>query len=480
MFDLKLREQLPNWLFILFPKPHTNENNPDEERSIWGFFLCILFFLAIALVLVPVFLLIERNFDAALSALFAGIASALLRRLHRFTLDQMGSYMVWAGYLGVFSGVIASPLGVYNPVLGLYHLLLLLCTIFVPSSLYRLGGAILALYLFFVCYPLLGIDYYTPAPAFADVLLGALWLILSIFFMRFIVRSLISRSERIQYQQKELLRYRDSLEEIVVQRTMELEESRQEAEDAKVAAEAASRAKSHFLANMSHEFRTPLNAIIGYSELVSELLEEIDEPSAEIDEALHDVNAINHSGTHLLSVINQVLDLSKIEEERIKPSLYWTSLKQILDHTFDVITPLAQQKGLSFVCRDNFSPDLQILTDSTQVSQILVNLLGNAVKFTESGGVSVTVSETAINERPFVSFEIEDTGIGMSPEMINNVFKPFWQAEMSYVRHYSGTGLGLTISNRLCEGLNGRISLTSEQGVGTKFVVMLPVDSLNP
>jgi signal transduction histidine kinase/ligand-binding sensor domain-containing protein len=227
----------------------------------------------------------------------------------------------------------------------------------------------------------------------------------------------------------------------------------------------ASQAKSDFLANMSHELRTPLNAILLYGELLLENAVEAGDASA-----THDLERIRDSARHLLSLINGILDLSKIEAGKMTLFLEDVALGQLLEDVASVLTPMAQDKGNQLEMIQD--PSLNLLhTDMTKLRQILLNLVNNACKFTENGKITL---ETSL-EGEQIRFQIRDTGIGMTPEQCDRLFEPFVQADSSTTKKFGGTGLGLTISKRLCELLGGRIAVESQPGTGTVFTVFLPI-----
>jgi signal transduction histidine kinase/DNA-binding response OmpR family regulator len=233
---------------------------------------------------------------------------------------------------------------------------------------------------------------------------------------------------------------------------------------AKEAAEVANEAKSTFLASMSHEFRTPLNAIIGYAEMLEE--EAVDGGQEDL---LPDLGKIRSAGRHLLSVINDVLDLSKIEAGRTDLYLETFSVDTLLDEVAATVRPLAESKGNRLEIRKGDGLG-EMYSDLTKVRQTLLNLSGNASKFTEAG----TVTIDARRDGGDVVFEVTDTGIGIAPEHMDRLFQPFSQAESSTARRFGGTGLGLVISRRFCEMLGGDVTVRSEPGVGSTFTVRLP------
>ena len=250
------------------------------------------------------------------------------------------------------------------------------------------------------------------------------------------------------------------------------------------AAESANRAKSTFLANMSHELRTPLNAIIGYSEMLKEEAEELGSY-----ESVPDLEKIRTAGKHLLSMIDDILDISKIEAGRMDLYLETFDIHALIESAVATARPLVEKNGntLEVYCPENLET---MHADMTKVRQVLLNLLSNAAKFTKNGKITIGVerikneqlrmknqeesSEILISNSEFLSFRIADTGIGMTQEQLQRVFQPFTQADASTTRKYGGTGLGLAISQRFCQMMAGSIEASSELGSGTTFTVQLP------
>lgn len=243
--------------------------------------------------------------------------------------------------------------------------------------------------------------------------------------------------------------------------------------DTRDRAEEANKAKSRFLANMSHELRTPLNAIIGYSEMLQEIVTEDDFDRQELTE---DIAKVRGAGKHLLSLINDILDISKIEAGRMQVSIEAFNADQLVTEVVDTLRPLAekQQNQLSI---KQAGPVGFIRSDQLKVRQILFNLLSNAVKFTRNGTVEIDYQEDVEGDNRWVIFKIRDTGIGISSSVLAELFEPFSQADPSTTRKYGGTGLGLAISRSFAGMLGGDISVESEEGRGSEFVVRLPVMS---
>jgi PAS domain S-box-containing protein len=237
---------------------------------------------------------------------------------------------------------------------------------------------------------------------------------------------------------------------------------------AREAAEEASRTKSAFLANMSHELRTPMNAIIGYSEMLTEEAEDLGQESF-----IPDLKKIHSAGKHLLGLINDVLDLSKIEAGKMTLYLEEFDVPTMVAEVAATIQPLIEKNRNRLVveCPDNLAP---MRADVTKVRQMLFNLLSNAAKFTEDGRITLAMAPATQDGEPFVAFRVADTGIGMTPEQLKKLFQAFVQADASTTRKYGGTGLGLAISRKFCVMMGGDITVTSEPGKGTTFVAMLP------
>ncbi|MCW8910520.1 MAG: ATP-binding protein [Gammaproteobacteria bacterium] len=227
----------------------------------------------------------------------------------------------------------------------------------------------------------------------------------------------------------------------------------------------ANRAKSSFLANMSHELRTPLNAIIGYSEL---LQEKAKNTGAEDD--IRDLKNIHVSGVHLLSLIDDILDISRIEAGKTALYIEEESLETLINNILFTCSPLVNKKHNTLIKNVPDISDIKITSDITKVRQILLNLISNACKFTENGNITLNISL----DDDWVNFEVEDTGIGIDDEQLENIFQPFQQADSSTTRKFGGSGLGLAISRHYCEMMNGEISVQKNNNKGSVFKVKLP------
>ncbi len=238
---------------------------------------------------------------------------------------------------------------------------------------------------------------------------------------------------------------------------------------ARALAEAENSAKSTFLANMSHELRTPLNAIIGFSDaLLSGLFGPLGDPR----QAVY-LNDIRDSGRHLLSLINDLLDLSKVTAGKIELCLETVSIPALLADVASKLSPLADRRANRLEVRFEQPLD-QLCTDELRLKQVLYNLLGNALKFTEHGTVSLVVRRLMRGSKDWVEIDVADTGIGMSPEQVARLFQEYTQGDSQVARHFGGTGLGLALSRRLVRLMGGEITVNSRPGVGTTFTVHLP------
>ena len=257
-------------------------------------------------------------------------------------------------------------------------------------------------------------------------------------------------------------------------RTAQMYEEQQhlvsELSEAKEVAESANRIKSTFLANMSHELRTPLTAIIGYNELLREESTNLDRKT--LVSSLEKIEVAAH---HLLAIINDVLDMSKIEAGKTDVYLESVPVQELIENVLITAYPLIERSSNQFEL--NLAPDLgTIVVDQAKLRQVILNLLSNAAKFTDQGKISLSVSQhlqaDLTNE---IHFQVCDTGIGLTPEQIDSLFQPFTQADSSTSRKYGGTGLGLAISQRFCQLMGGEIVIDSKPGMGSCFTVRLPI-----
>lgn len=283
-----------------------------------------------------------------------------------------------------------------------------------------------------------------------------------------------SAADELRTSHRKLEEYSESLEDNVEERTRELRLAMHDAERARDTAEQANQAKSNFLAAMSHELRTPLTAIIGFSEIL------LADANAEgRTEAAADLERINGSGKHLLALINDILDISKVEAGKMDLHVEPFSIVALIKEVTDAIAPLVAGKKNRLIVESKQAP-AQMHSDMIKARQCLFNLLSNANKFTHEGEIVLTVRPIEKEGRSWIEFQVRDTGIGMTPGQMTKLFKAFSQADDSTSRKYGGTGLGLALTRQFCEMMGGTVTAASEFGKGSTFTIHLPARIVTP
>ena len=286
------------------------------------------------------------------------------------------------------------------------------------------------------------------------------WVLFEVAFLARSCHRAVQEMHDIADRQAEIEAAKESVEQQVQERTLELTEAR-------AAAETANLAKSEFLANMSHEIRTPMTSILGYLDLLRD-------PAAGEEERHEYAEVINRNGRHLMAIINDILDMSKIEAGKMNIERIPCSPVQILEEVFSMLGERAATKRIMLEQEHVWPLPTMIQSDPVRLRQILMNLISNAVKFTESGSVRVRLSYSAES----LIAEVSDTGIGMTDEQVQRLFQPFTQADTSMTRRFGGSGLGLRIAKSLAEMIGGDITVTSQQGKGSVFTLRVHVGAV--
>ena len=271
-----------------------------------------------------------------------------------------------------------------------------------------------------------------------------------------IARAFNKMIEALAQQQDQLKHHNEILEYEVQERTRDLVYARDMAIQ-------ANRNKSNFLSNVSHELRTPLQSILGYSDLI------IEELTPDQDEIHHDVDTIMKNADNLLRMINSILDMSKIEAGKHEANIQQTNIEQLINNVVETIKPLMTPNHNQLEFSKQLSHN-SVNIDADKLRQVLLNLLGNAAKFTHNGKVNFNVTQTPET----LHFQVQDSGIGMNKDQVDHIFDPFYQIDAGHTRRYEGTGLGLAITHQFCQLMKGSIKVVSKEGTGSTFTVTIP------
>ena len=281
--------------------------------------------------------------------------------------------------------------------------------------------------------------------------------------------ALSSVTKRFLEKENEILELNQSLQDKVENATSQLQLVNKQLEDAVTIANGANLAKSTFLANMSHELRTPMNAIIGYGEMLEE-----DIKNQEYSNLIPDIQKVRTASKHLLSLISDILDLSKIEAGKMKFTPVPFNLIQLTEEIEATIKPLILDGNNKYIVDIQTNSD-EMFTDLVKLKQILLNLLSNACKFTKEGEIKLVISSHHENQTEYLQFEVSDTGIGVPADKIVTLFDSFTQVDSTTTKKFGGTGLGLAISKRYAETMGGDIQAESKEDIGSKFIVTIPL-----
>lgn len=365
--------------------------------------------------------------------------------------------MVWGSFLVAMVGIQVLEFGFHSPLFYIVFSSIVFAGFFLGSrQLWLLTTcACTALIWFFMQETLGWKDTLFPAPRVDFLILILLLMLITAYATNRILHALVSQSV-------ELHHYQDHLEELVVDRTTKLETALEEAE-------AANLAKQAFLATMSHELRTPLNAIIGYTEMTEEELLE----GVISDDVIQDVGRIKSSSQHLLHIINMVLNLSKIEASEEVANLETVSIQDIVHEVSQFSRSLVSKSHNEFIVTINCAPGTTVWVDVQKLIQVLLNLIGNANKFTRQGTIELVISGG--DQAKFVEFKVLDNGIGLPEDQMHKLFQPFQQFENSFNRRFEGTGLGLAISKNYCDLMGAEIVASNREGGGACFLIKVKV-----
>lgn len=465
-------------LQYLFP-PEVEEDNPNIVLHYLYYGVLVSFVLCILVAGYFGFLAIQDRFlqknliaGFVYNLLMAILFAIGLIHLHRGRFQQVLKFIVLLGLSGIALSAIIFGDGFYDVTFAFIFSLLAVSGPFISKrSLYLIGavGILIIVISYYVAWsnPALG---HFPPPTIAKLTRYLSAIIIATLFLQATIDQLRLKSDLLELRQQELEKKQAELTEFQNKLIQLVEERTAELLKAKTEAEKASKSKSTFLANISHELRTPLNAIIGYSEMIEEdsILQNDRQQLAE------DARKIKGAGNHLLKLINNILDLSKIEEQELQIHAEVVHLNTIVDEVLFFIMPLLENNNNRFHLEEQ-DENIMLWADPLRVKQILLNLLSNAAKFTENGEIHLRLSSDVAGKEEFAQIEIKDSGIGIDRSKLDDIFIPFHQIENVLTRKYTGTGLGLSLTKHLIELMHGSIIVESNPGQGSTFTVLIPL-----